>query len=236
MRPAAFPGGRMSALRILVADDHELVRRGVRSLLEANEGWIVCGEAGDGSEAVEKTRELKPDIVILDVGMPRLNGLEAARQILRYNPGQRVLILTITATEEMARAALEAGAKAYVLKSDGGRDLIAAVCALQHGRTFFTSLAAQMVLNGYLTGIRAVKGEFTSRSLTLREREVVQLLAEGRSTKAVAVLLKLSVKTVETHRNNIMRKVNVHSVAELVLYAARNDIVQVCSPSAALST
>jgi DNA-binding NarL/FixJ family response regulator len=231
MRPAAFPGVRMSALRILVADDHELVRRGVRSLLEANEGWIVCGEAGDGSE----TRELKPDIVILDVGMPRLNGLEAARQILRYNPEQRVLILTITATEQMARAALEAGAKAYVLKSDGGRDLIAAVGALQHGRTFFTSLAAQMVLNGYLTGIR-VKGEFTSPSLTLREREIVQLLAEGRSTKAVAVLLHLSVKTVETHRNNIMRKVNVHSMAGLVLYAARNDIVQVFSPSAALST
>jgi DNA-binding NarL/FixJ family response regulator len=223
----------MSTLRILVADDHEVIRLGVRSTLEAVEGWKICGEAVDGREAVEKVKQLKPDVVILDVGMPRLNGLDAARQIFRCDPLQRIMILTVIDTEQMARAALEAGARAYVLKSDCGRDLVAAVSALQQGRTFFTSFTAEMVLNGFLTGIQAAKDGLGS--LTSREREIVQLLAEGQCSKDVATLLNLSVKTVETHRVNLMRKLNVHRISELVLYAVRNDIVQVHSSSSVLA-
>ena len=222
----------MSTFRILVADDHEVIRLGVRSMLEAVEGWKICKKAIDGREAVEKAKELKPDIVILDVGMPRLNGLDATYQLLRDDPLLRIMILTINDTVQMARAALEAGAKAYVLKTDCGRDLVAAVSALQHGRTFFSSFTSQLVLSGYLKGIRAAKEGLGS--LTSREREIVQLLAEGQRTKDVATLLNLSVKTVETHRTNMMRKLSLHSISELVLYAVRNDIVQVHGPSSEL--
>ena len=219
----------MSTLRILVADDHDVIRLGVRSLLEAKQHWTVCGQAADGQEAVEKTRQLKPDVVVLDVGMPRLNGLEAARQMLHYDSSLRIVILTLYDTEQMVRAALAAGVRGYVLKCDAAQDLVAAVSALQHGRTFFTSGAARMVLNGYLSGIRASDGKFTARTLTSREREIAQLIAEGLTTKDVAISLDLSVKTVETHRSNLMRKLDLHNVAELVLYAVRNDMVQVCS-------
>jgi DNA-binding NarL/FixJ family response regulator len=223
----------MPTLRILVADDHEVIRLGVRSMLEAVEGWTICWEAVDGREAVEKAKELKPDIVILDVGMPRLNGLDATRQILRDDPLLPIMILTVIDTEQMARAALEAGAKAYVPKTDCGRDLVAAVSELHYGRTFFTPFAAQIVLNGFLKGIRAAKEGLGS--LTSREREIVQLLAEGQRSKEVATLLHLGVKTVETHRSNIMRKLNVHRISEVVLYAVRNDIVQVHGPGTELS-
>lgn len=220
----------MNPLRILVADDHEIVRRGLVSLLKAHLGWEVCGEAQDGREAVEKARELRPDIIILDVGMPNLNGLEAARQILRHNPQARVLILTITDTDEVVRAVLDAGARGFVLKSDAARDLVAAVEALQSNKTFFTSRVAEMVLGGFLGRTRpASDGEVMLPSLTPREREIVQLLAEGKSTKEVASHLDLSVKTAETHRSNIMRKLNLHSVSGLVLYAVRNHMVQVAA-------
>ncbi|HZQ23881.1 MAG TPA: response regulator transcription factor [Terriglobales bacterium] len=222
----------MAALRILVADDHEVVRHGVKALLEGHAGWEVCAEAADGRDAVDKALHLKPDVVILDIGMPNLNGLEATRQILRNLPQARVLILTMHESEQVVREVLEAGARGFLLKSDAGRDLIAAVEALQRHKTFFTSKVAEMVLESFLSSKPRPADEGERDILTPREREIVQLLAEGKSTKEVAVALGLSVKTAETHRSNIMRKLNLHSVSELVLYAVRNNIVQVVQPPA----
>lgn len=218
----------MTTFRILVVDDHEVVRLGIRSLLEGHEGWNVCGEAADGREALQKTAQLLPDLVILDLGMPRLNGLDAARQILRNNPRQRILILTSSDSELMMREALALGVRGFLLKSDPGCDLVAATEALQRGRIFFTSRMAELMLAGYLKADRDGSGEVTSRSaLTAREREILQLIAEGNSTKEVATILALSVKTAETHRSNLMRKLRLHSVSDLVLYAVRNKIVRV---------
>jgi DNA-binding NarL/FixJ family response regulator len=213
-------------LRILVADDHEVARKGVRSLLEEHNGWEVCGEAKDGREAVELANELKPDILLLDIGMPNLNGLDAARQVLSVDPDARILILTVHDSEQVVREVLSAGARGFLLKSDAGRDLVAAVEALQNRRTFFTSKVAQMMLDGYLRP--QDDREYTNQQiLTPREREVIQLVAEGKTTKEIATALNLSVKTAETHRTNLMRKLDLHSVADLTLYAVRNGIVQI---------
>src|SRR5581483_8754299 len=210
----------MAPFRILIVDDHEVVRIGIRSLLEGHEGWEVCGEAADGREAVEKTALNLPDLVILDLGMPRMNGLLAARQILRNNPRQQILILTNSDSERMMREALEVGVHGFLLKSDPACDLVAATVALQKGRTFFTSRMAEMVLAGYLRTARDGPREVSSLpGLTAREREVIQLIAEGSSTKEVATILSVSVKTAETHRSNIMRKLRLHSISDLVLYA-----------------
>lgn len=218
----------MGVFRILVADDHEVVRKGLVSLLQAQPEWQVCGEAGDGREAVEKALQLRPDVVILDIGMPSLNGLEATRQILKSNPHARVLILTLHDSDQVVREVLNAGARGFLLKSDAARDLVAAVDALRHDKTYFTSKVAAMVLEGYLKGGTPGTPITPGRNrLTPREREIVQLLAEGKSTKEVAVALGLSVKTAETHRSNIMRKLQLHSVSDLVLYAVRNNIVHV---------
>jgi DNA-binding NarL/FixJ family response regulator len=213
-------------LRILIADDHEVARRGIRALLESHPGWEVCGEASDGREAVSCASRLKPDLVLLDIAMPSLNGLDATRQILAAAPDTRVLILTMHDTEQVVREVLAAGARGFLLKSDAGRDLVAAVEALHYRRTFFTTRVAQLVLEGYLHP--GSDCEPSSRSvLTPREREVIQLLAEGKSTKEVATTLNLSVKTAETHRTNLMRKLDLHSVVDLTLYAVRNGIVHV---------
>ena len=217
----------MTLFRILVADDHEVVRHGMRFLLESRSGWEICGEAADGREAVEKALRSKPDLAILDISMPTLNGLEATRQILKILPQAEVLILTMHESEEVMREVLEAGARGYVLKSSGGRDLVAAVEALQQRRTFFSPKVGEMVLQGYLTRAAWSCEETAShRALTPREREVVQLLAEGKTNKEVSAALGLSVKTAETHRMNIMRKLNLHSLSDLVRYAVRNNIVQ----------
>ncbi|HMK22577.1 MAG TPA: response regulator transcription factor [Terriglobales bacterium] len=216
----------MNPFRILIADDHEIVRHGLRTLIENHQGWEICGEATDGRDAVEKTRQLRPALALLDVGMPNLNGLDAARQILEFAPNTRILILTMHESEQIVREVLEVGARGFLLKSDAARDLVAAIEALQRRTTFFTSSVAEMVLNGYLdrNGVPHRPGK---DRLTPREREVVQLLAEGKTSKEVAVVLNLSVKTAETHRTNVMRKLDLHSVADLVRYAVRNNIVQV---------
>jgi DNA-binding NarL/FixJ family response regulator len=218
-------------LRILIADDHEVARRGIRALLESHAGWEVCAEARDGRDAVELAITTKPNVALLDIGMPNLNGLEAARQISAALPETGVLILTMHDTDNMVRDVLRAGARGFLLKSDAGRDLVAAVEAVQLQRTFFTPRVSQMVLDGFLDRdgkySRKAPADFSGELLTSREREVIQLLAEGRTSKEVAVTLNLSVKTAETHRTNLMRKLGLHSVADLTRYAVRNGIVQV---------
>ena len=219
-------------LRILIADDHEVVRRGLAALLQTQEGWEVCGEAADGREAVEKAKLLKPDFVILDIGMPNLNGLAATRQLTQHDPNFKIIVLTITDSDHVIREALDAGARGFVLKSDAVRDFVSAIEALQRGQMFFTPRVNEMVLAGFLEkGTAAPRGAPPKfPSLTPREREVIQLLAEGKSSKEVASLLNLSTKTAETHRSNIMRKLGFHSIRDLVLYAVKNDIIQVHMP------
>jgi DNA-binding NarL/FixJ family response regulator len=173
-------------------------------------------------------KQLKPDVVILDVGMPNLNGLAATRQLAQQNPAQKIIVLTITDSDQVIREALDAGARGFVLKSDAARDLVSAVEALQHDRMFFTPRVNDMVLAGFLDkGGNASNEASKSPKLTPREREVIQLLAEGKSSKEVACLLNLSTKTAETHRSNIMRKLDFHSIRDLVVYAVKNDIIQI---------
>ena len=217
----------MPVLKLLLADDHEIVRQGLRAMLEAQRDCVVVGEAADGRQAVAMTKELNPDIVILDIGMPSLNGLEATRQILKMRPQTKVLILTMHESDSVIREVLDAGARGYILKTDAGRDLVSAVESLRRNKTFFTSRVSQMILDGFLKGdTRPRDPESDGIRLTPRQREIVQLLAEGKSSKEVAVALDLSVKTAETHRANIMRKLDCHSVSEVVRYAIRNKIIE----------
>ena len=216
-------------LRILLADDHEIVRRGLRVLLEKHEEWEVCGEASDGLDAVEKALRLKPDVVILDIGMPLLNGLDTTRQLLQHDPHFKIIVFTITDTDQVIREALDAGARGFVLKSDAASDLVYAVEALQNKRMFFTPRVNDLVLAGFLERRHASSRNEASTlpTLTAREREITQLLAEGNSSKEIARLLNLSTTTVETHRNNIMRKLSFHSIRDLVVYAIKNNLVQI---------
>ena len=214
----------LADLRILIADDHEVFRRGVRDIIEEQPGWQVVAEAGNGRQAVEMARELQPDIVVLDISMPELNGLDAARQILQASPGCEILILTLHDSEQLAEEVLKAGVRAYILKSDAAHDLVAALSALQRHQPMFTSKIAGMVLDGFLHSTRSAKVSQVAVELTAREREIVQLLAEGKSNKEVARALGISVKTAETHRANVMHKLGLHSTAELVRYALRNRI------------
>jgi DNA-binding NarL/FixJ family response regulator len=214
-------------LRILVAGDHEIVRRGLRALLEAHSEWQVCAEALTGREAIDKAAQSKPDVVVMDISMPEMNGLDAARAILKAAPRTEVLILTMHESEQVVREVLEAGARGYMLKADAGRSLVAAVESLSQHRPFFTSKVSRMVLSGYLRGRgRAPDEDVSDRSrLTRRQRQIVQLLAEGKSNKEIGTSLGISVKTAEAHRSNIMRKLDFHSISDLVRYAIRNKIV-----------
>lgn len=217
----------METLRLLVADDHEVVRIGLCALLEEQPGWEVVAQARDGREAVEKAKQFRPDVGVLDVAMPDLNGLEATRQITRDVPDTKVLILTMHESDTLIREVLDAGARGFLLKTDAGAELVNAVDALRRNQTFFTPRVSQMVLDGYLKkDYNPDNGDTFHSRLTPRQREIVQLLAEGKSSKEVAVALGLSVKTAETHRANIMRRLDCHSVAELVRYAVRNRIIQ----------
>lgn len=218
----------MKSLRILIADDHDLIRRGVKSLLEMHAGWKVCAEASKGPEAVEKVEQLKPDVVIIDVCMPELNGVEATRQIRKVSPRTEVLILSVHHSEHLIREILDAGARAFVVKTDCDVDLVRAVDALGQHKPFFNAYATEMLLGGYgqeKAPTAAPEEPINGERLTPREREIVQLLAEGRTSKEIATLLKISSKTAETHRANIMRKLQFHSVGEVVRYAVRNQII-----------
>ena len=212
--------------RIVIADDHEMVRRGLVATLADVERWTVVAQADNGREAAELVVTHEPDIAILDLSMPELNGLDATRRILAARPETCVLILTAHESEQLVREVLAAGARGYVLKSDAGRILVRAVEALLEGRTFFTSKVARLVLEGYLRGGGAETQE-AAQTLSAREREIVQLLAEGASNKEVARALGISVKTAETHRSKIMRKMQFASLSDLVKYAVRNKIIEV---------
>ena len=216
----------MSKIRILLGDDHTIVRQGLRRILEAQAGWEVVAEASDGREAVARSIELEPDVIIVDIGMPLLNGIEATRQIVRRLPNAGVLVLSMHSDEAFIARALQAGARGYLLKDSADTDLIHAVEAVAAGKSFFSPAAAKTMLDDYLRHL-AKKGIVDRYdALSEREREVFQLVAEGHSNKDVADLLSISVATVETHRSHILKKLDVHSTAELVLYAVRRGIIR----------
>jgi DNA-binding NarL/FixJ family response regulator len=218
----------MGAFRILVADDHPVFRFGLSSLLQSHKSWVVCGEAADGREAVEKCMRLKPDLLILDICLPMLNGLDTARQILKHNPAQAILVLTAVDSEQVIRDCLEAGVRGWVFKSDGTEDLTTAVEAMQRSKSIFSSRVSDLIMDGYKRH-RVDPNAARLPKLSPREREVVQLVSEGKASKEVAAILNVTLATAETHRSNILRKLNLHSIAELVMYAVRNEIVHVHS-------
>ena len=212
-------------IRILLADDHTLVREGLRKILETQRGWEVVGEAENGREAVEKAVELKPDLVVLDLAMPLLGGVDAIQQIVRRLPSIRVLVLSMHKDEGYVTRALKAGAHGYLLKDSAGSDLLRAVTAVTQNKSFFSPAVSRVMLDGYVRQL-AERG-ITDRYDTLseREREVFQLIAEGRVNKDIAEILHLSPNTVETHRARIMEKLDLHSAVEIALYAVRKGII-----------
>ena len=214
----------MTPVRILIADDHDVVRQGVRAVLAAEPKWIVCGEARSGREAVAKAVELRPEVVVLDISMPELNGLEATRQIRGALPA-KILILTVHESDQAVTEVIEAGADGYVLKTDAGRKLVEAIRALLHGQQFFTERVRTVATRPAL-GRREAAATPRSPRLTTRQREVLQLVAEGRSNKEIGATLGMTTKTAETHRTQIMARLNIHSTSELVRYAIRNHIIE----------
>jgi DNA-binding NarL/FixJ family response regulator len=213
-------------LRILIADDHELVRRGIRGLLRVQRVWKVAGEAANGREAVEKARKLKPDVIILDIGMPNLDGLEATRQIREAAPNTEILILTMHESNQMVRRVLEAGARGFVLKSDLAGHLVRAVKVVSKGKIYLTPKVSEIVLEGFLSkGTDLQRSQGSRLRPTPRETEIIRLLAEGKTNKMIAAELGITVRTVETHRSKIMLKLGLHSLTQLVHYAVRHNIV-----------
>jgi DNA-binding NarL/FixJ family response regulator len=222
----------MNKLRILVADDHELVRHGIRGILRTRRGWRVIGEAANGQEAVEKTHKLKPDVAILDVSMPDLDGLQATRQIRETSPNTKVVVLTMHESDQMVHRVLEAGALGYVLKSDLAANLVKAVKDVSAGRLFLTPRVSDIVLKGFLNSADQTDPETQTRARpTPREVEIIRLLAEGKANKVIAANLGITIRTVETHRARIMVKLGLHSLAGLLHYAIRQKIVILPDPS-----
>lgn len=215
----------MAQIRILLADDHTIIRSGVRLLLEQQPDFKVIAEASDGREAVELVSKHHPEVAVLDIGMPQLNGIEATRQIVALDPATQVVILSMHADEGYVLRALKAGAKAYILKNSAEADLIRAIRSVAEGKSFFSPVISKMLLEDYVRQIRDKQVEDSYDLLTPREREVLQLLAEGKTNKEVANILHLSVYTVDAHRGNILQKLNLHGVPELILYAVRKGII-----------
>ena len=222
--PVAMPSDPTS-LRIFLADDHQMVRDGVRRLIESQPGWSVVGEADNGRDAVARILDLKPDIAVLDLGMPDLNGLEVTRQVKHHMPGTEVLIFTGAMSEDMVLSVFEAGARSFLLKTEDKEHILAALRALAMHTTYFTPEVGEIVFARLLSGRKKDEADTRGR-LTAREREIVQLVAEGRSNKEVADTLGISVKTAETHRAAIMRKLELGNLSDLVRYAIRNGIIQ----------
>jgi len=208
-------------VRILIADDHGVVRKGLRALLQSKRGWKICAEVANGRQAVERANALKPDVAILDISMPELNGVEAARQIRKISPGTETLILSMHRSEKLVHEAIEAGARGYLAKDDADEHLLAAVDALRRHHSYFTSKIAAAAARAKAPN----DGKSRRSILTARQREIIQLLAEGKSNKEVASILTISVKTAETHRANIMMRLDLHSFADLMHYAIRNEII-----------
>ncbi len=215
----------MADLRLLIGDDHTLMRQGLRKILEERPDWEVVAEAGDGREAVRLAMAERPDVAILDIGMPLLNGIEATRQVLRRLPDTRVLILSMHAEEAYVLQALQAGARGYLLKDSAGKDLIRGISVVASGKSFFSPAVAKTLLDDYVRRLSAQGIVDRYDALSEREREVLQLVAEGRSSKEIAELLSVSPTTVETHRAHIMQKLGLHNTAELVLYAVRRGVI-----------
>jgi DNA-binding NarL/FixJ family response regulator len=215
-------------LRILIADDHGLVRRGIREVLHSRPGWRVVGEAANGREAVALAKELKPDVTVVDIGMPELDGIEAARQIRESISQTKILVLTMNESVQMVRRALDAGANGYLLKSDLTNCLPKAVEAIVAGRRFLTPKVSEIVLEGFLnTTDQHQPVERKGTRTTPRETEIIRLLASGKTNKEIAALLQITVRTAETHRSKIMLKLGIHSLAELIHYALRHQITSV---------
>lgn len=215
----------MRRLKILIADDHEVMRTGVRALIEQEPEWQVCGTATNGQEAVDAARKLKPDVVILDMTMPELDGLEALREIKRALPNTEVVIFSAHHSEEVIGQLFEAGAKSYIQKSDAGRHLMTAIKSIAEHKPFFTSEISQILFAKFLSGSAGKKQNGQENTVTSRERDVVRLLAGGNSNKEVANCLGISIRTAETHRATLMRKLGLESLAALVRYAIRNNII-----------
>ncbi len=215
----------MRKIRILLADDHKLMRSGLRVLLEQQPDLVVIGEASDGREAVALASSLKPDVLVMDIGMPNLNGIEAAAQVTQVHPEIAIVMLSMHSDESYVLRALKAGAKGYLLKDSAESDLLRAVHAVGEGKSFFSPAVSKVLLDDYVRKLKRSGTEDPYDLLTPREREVLQLVAEGKSNKDVAQLLNLSVYTVETHRSNIMEKLNLRGVPELILYAVRKGII-----------
>lgn len=215
----------MAKLRILIGDDHTLFRQGLRKILEERPDWQVVAEAGDGREAAQQALAMRPDVALLDISMPLLNGIEATRQILRRLPDVRVLILSMHSEEVYVVQALQAGARGYLLKDSAAKDLVTAIAAVVAGKSFFSPVVAQVMLDDYVRHL--ARQGITDRYETLseREREIMQLVAEGRSSKEIADLLSIAASTVETHRAHIFQKLDIHNTVELVLYAVRRGII-----------
>jgi DNA-binding NarL/FixJ family response regulator len=213
-------------IRILLADDHDLMRRGIRDLLETDPDLKVCGEASNGREAIELARRLNPNVAVLDLAMPELNGLDAIRNIRKEFPKMELLVFSMHDSEELVREVFAAGARGYVLKSDAARYLVEAIKSLSRHKPFFTPRISETILNSFVTSAGGGQSESASDPLTLREREILQLLAENKSNKEIGSRLRISVRTVETHRRSIMQKVKANSIVELVHYAIRNGIVE----------
>ena len=212
-------------MRVLLADDHGIVRRGLRALLESEPGLTVVAEAADGLDALRLCGEHQPDIVILDVGMPKLNGIEVAARAQKLDHPPKVIILSMHADESYILRALAAGARAYLLKDATDEDLLPAVRAIAAGKPFFSPAVTAVLVGDYMRQLQARGLTDSYHLLTDREKEVLQLLAEGRSNKEVALLLELGVSTIETHRANLMQKLNLHNTADIVLYAVRKGII-----------
>ncbi len=215
----------MKPIRILLADDHNVMRRGLRLLLESQPEFTVVAEAADGRQALEQAQATDPDVVVLDIAMPNLSGIEAAQQMIAARPGIAVVILSMHSDEGYVLRALKAGAKGYLLKDSAEGDLIDAIKAVRQGKTFFSPEISRMLVEDYVREIRTRGVEDSYELLTAREREILQLIAEGKSNKDVAARLNLSLYTVETHRRNLQDKLNLHSLAELILYAVRKRVI-----------
>jgi two-component system response regulator NreC len=216
----------VAQIRIVLADDHTIIRSGLRLLLERQPDFKVVAEAEDGRQAVQLVSKHHPDVVILDIGMPQLNGIEATRQIVAQESHPNVVILSMHSDESYVLRALKAGARAYILKNAAEADLIRAVQAVSEGKSFFSPVISKMLLQDYVRQVREKQVEDSYDLLTPREREILQLIAEGKTNKEIANILNLSPHTIETHRGNILEKLNLHSVPELILYAVRKGIIQ----------